>query len=670
MTTDPLPAARPADGAAGAAGAADRADGPARDRADARAADGVDGRAAESAADCSVGRADSPASDRGDARAAADLAAGEDAARVADRALVGAARHGVGAVAALVGCAVVSAATALAEPALLGHTLDLLLARDASAPAWTAVCAALIIADVLLDAVAARLTGTVGARSTAWLRRRALDRLLAAAPHHAARFPPGDLAARLTAHTTEAGTVPATAAGGVVALLPPIGGVIALLIIDLWTALAFLAGLPLLLALLRAFARDSAASVTRYQQLQLGIARRLAEALGGARTIAAAGTADRERARILRTLPELSAAGRSMWRVYGGTVARSTALLPLLLYAVIAVAGFRLASGALGVGDLVAGARYAALAAGLGAATGALAGVVRGRTAARRTAELLALPELAQGTARLPGPGTGPGPDAGPAIGTLDLDDVTVVRDGVHVLSGVTLHLPGGTRAVVVGGSGSGKSTLAAVAGRLTAPDRGRVRLDGVTLEELGAAELRREVTYAFAGPALFGDTVGSAIAFGVCPPPGPEAVVAAARAARADSFIRRLPEGYGTPLAEAPLSGGEAQRIGLARAFCRPGRLLILDDATSSLDTVTAREVDRALAAEVRPGTRITVAHRVSSAARADVVVWLERGLVRAVGPHRDLWQDPHYRAVFAAGPTTEPAEAAGPAKAAEGVR
>lgn len=105
-------------------------------------------------------------------------------------------------------------------------------------------------------------------------------------------------------------------------------------------------------------------------------------------------------------------------------------------------------------------------------------------------------------------------------------------------------------------------------------------------------------------------------------------------------------------------MSGGEIQRLGLARAFCHAGRLLVLDDATSSLDTVTAREVERALAHEVRPGTRIVVAHRLSSAVRADLVVWLEDGRVRAAGLHEELWgQDPDYRAVFAAGPT----EAAG---------
>lgn len=98
-------------------------------------------------------------------------------------------------------------------------------------------------------------------------------------------------------------------------------------------------------------------------------------------------------------------------------------------------------------------------------------------------------------------------------------------------------------------------------------------------------------------------------------------------------------------------MSGGEVQRLGLARAFCHAGRLLVLDDATSSLDTVTAREVERALAHRIRPGTRIVVAHRLSSAARADLVVWLEDGRVRAVGSHGELWQhEPAYRAVFGA--------------------
>lgn len=574
---------------------------------------------------------------------AADGSPVPDTARDADRALVAAARHSGGRTAAVLGCTVTAAAAALAEPAILGHTLDLLLRRDPSAPAWTLLCAAVIAAEVALDAAAARLTGDVDGRSTARLRRLGFAGLLSTAPHHAARHAPGETAARLTAHAAEAGKVPAAVAHTLAALLPPLGAVAALLLIDLWTALAFLLGVPLLVLLLRAFSRDTLSSVARYQQVQLATAGRLVEALAGARTIAAAGSADRERARILAQLPELGTEGRRMWQVYGGTTARSAALTPMLLYAVLAVGGIRLSAGAIGIGELLAASRYAGLAAGVGAVTGGLAAVARGRAAARRTAALLALPAMDHGRAELP--------EEGP--GTLELQGVRVVRGGSTVLHDIDLVIPGGTTVAVVGRSGAGKTLLASVAGRLTDPDAGRVLLDGVPLRELTAEALRREVGYAFDRPFLLGDTVGGAIGFGACPDPAPDTIRAAARAAGADAFVRRLPHGYGTRLADAPMSGGEVQRLGLARAFRGAGRLLVLDDATSSLDTVTAREVERALAHEVRPGTRIVVAHRLSSAVRADLVVWLEDGRVRATGTHGELWRhEPAYRSVFAAAP------------------
>ncbi|MET8295332.1 ABC transporter ATP-binding protein [Streptomyces sp. NPDC005180] len=560
------------------------------------------------------------------------------AADTADRALKAAARHSAGRTAAVAGCALAAACAALAEPALLGRALDLLLRRDPSATEWALYCAAVIAAEVLLDAATVRLTGSVDARSTAWLRRRALDALLRTAPHHGARRSPGDVSARLTAHAAGAGTVPAAVATAVTALLPPLGGLVALFLVDLWTGLAFLAGVPVLALLLRTFARASGASVGRYQQVQLALAGRLAEALAGARTIAAAGTAGREAARILAPLPELGREGRRMWRIYGGTMARTSALMPLLLYGVLCVGGLRLAAGALGVGGLLAAVRYAGLAAGAGAVTARLSAVVRGRAAARRTADLLGLPELPQGTREYAAPGPG----------TLELRGVRVERAGRTVLSGVDLRLPGGSTTAVVGRSGSGKSLLAAVAGRLTACDGGQVLLDGTALEELTGPALRREVAHAFERPALFGDSVGAAIAFGTRPEPGADAVRAAARAAGADAFVRRLPEGYRTPLDAAPLSGGELQRLGLARAFCGAGRVLVLDDATSSLDTVTAREVEHALAHDVSARTRLVVTHRATTAARADLVVWLDDGRVRATGEHARLWQDPDYRALF----------------------
>ncbi|MFF8387806.1 ATP-binding cassette domain-containing protein [Streptomyces kanasensis] len=567
----------------------------------------------------------------------------------AERVLRGALRHGAGHSTALLLCSLASAAATLAEPAVLGRTLDLLLAGDARAPRWTALCAALITADLFLDAAVAQLTGVTNARTTRWLRTRGVAGLLRAAPHDAARLPPGDLATRLTANAAEAGTVPAGAAAAAASVLPPLGGLVALFLIDWRTGAAFLAGVPALWLLLRAFATDSSDSVRHYQAAQSRIAARLVEALAGARTVAAAGTAAHERRRVLDPLPEVAREGRRMWRVYGRAVARSGVLLPLLVCLVLAVGGLRLASGAMGVGELLAVSRYAALAAGVGAVAGLLGALVRGRAAARRVAAPLALPPLPYGDGALPADGPG----------TVELRGVSVVRDGTAVLRDVDVVLPGGARVAVVGRSGAGKSVFAAVAGRLTEPDAGEVLLDGARLDSLDEVCLRREVGYAFARPALFGATVGDALAFGVDVPPG-GALRAAARAAGADGFVERLPAGYDTPVTRAPLSGGELQRLGLARAFAHAGRLLILDDATSSLDTLTERQVERALARDVRPGTRLVVAHRLSSAARADLVVWLEEGRVRAVGAHAALWRDPEYRAVFA---VRDPSGGDGPA-------
>ncbi|WP_405987113.1 ABC transporter ATP-binding protein [Streptomyces sp. NBC_00872] len=566
--------------------------------------------------------------------------------------LLGAARHSAGLVALVFLCSVASAGASLVLPAAVGRTLDLLLDHDGGAGFWLLLCVVAITAEVLLDALVALVSGTANARSTAWLRLGGLTRLIAASPERGSRFSPGDMAARLSANATEAAAAPVTAASLAASLPAPAGAIVALFLIDLWTAVAFLAGLPLLFLVLRAFTRDSSDSVARYQRVQSDIASRLVEALGGARTIAAAGTTEREIGRVLAPLPELDVQGRRMWRVHGRAVARGGVLMPLLTTGVLAVGGVRLASGAISVGELLAASRYAALAAGVGATAGFLGSLVRSRAAARRTAELLDLPALAHGTASLP-------PD-GP--GTLRLRGVRVVRDGRPLLAGVDLEIPGGVSAAVVGRSGAGKSLLAAVAGRLTEPDEGSVLLDGVPLAAVEPGQLRREVGYAFARPALWGDTIGEALAGGA-ERVSPDRVRAAARAAGADAFVRLLPQGYDTPPGEAPLSGGELQRLGLARAFAHAGRLLILDDATSSLDTVTERQVERALAQDVRAGTRLIIAHRLSSAVRADLVIWLEEGRIRAVGPHTELWRSPAYRDIFATpDPVPEPEPEPGP--------
>lgn len=553
-----------------------------------------------------------------------------------DRLLRGAVRHSWASAVALFVCSVAAAGCALAVPAVIGHTLDLLLDGRPGARTWLALSAALLAGEILLDTTGVLLSQLTNARSTAWIRSRALSGLLGTAPDRAAAHSPGDIATRLCVNSADSGGAPQAVAHLASSVLAPVGALVALALIDPWTAVVFAAGAPLLLLLLRAFARHSFDSVGRYQEVQAGIAARLTEALSGARTITAAGTLEREISRVLEPLGELGRHGRRMWTVHGRAVARSGVLLPLLTTAVLAVGGTRLAQGAMTLGELTAASRYAALAAGIGGVAAPLGTLVRARSAARRTAELAGLAPMSQGTAVLP-----------PGDGALELRGVRVVRDGVPLLTDVTLRVPGGRTAAVVGRSGSGKSTLAAVAGRLMAPDEGKVLLDGVRLDSLDRTALRAGIAYAFARPEFDGGTVADAITAG-SGSASPEQILRASSAASADDFVRLLPQGYDTPVERAPLSGGERQRLGLARAFVREARLMILDDATSSLDTATERQVEHALSRSVRPGTRLVVAHRVSTAARADLVVWLHAGRVRRVAPHGELWADAEYRQVF----------------------
>ncbi|MFJ5091347.1 ATP-binding cassette domain-containing protein [Streptomyces sp. NPDC088674] len=542
-------------------------------------------------------------------------------------------------------CSLGAALAALALPALLGSTLSRLVAGG-PVP-WTGIrlCLVLTAAEVLLDAAVAALGGAASATRTARLRGLLLGRVLAAEPDDRDLPRPGDLATRLTANTAEAATVPVTLATAVPAVLLPLGGLAGVLLTDLWTGLALLAGFPAVAVLLRVFTTGTAEAGARYQHTQAVLASRLTEVLEGAETVRAAGTARREFARVTAPLAELAAHGRTTWLLYGRAAGRAGVLLPLLTVLVLAVAGLRLAAGALDVGALVAVTRYTALAVGIGTVTGALGALARGRAAAGRLTPLLALCAPPSGSAPLP-----------PGGGALTLRGVGLRREGADVLCGIDLDVAAGEYLAVVGRSGAGKSHLVAVAGGLVVPSAGRVLLDGADLRDLDPGALRRAVAHAFERPVLFGDTIGDALAFGAARADG-ATVRAGARGAAAHAFVRALPDGYATPVDAAPLSGGEHQRLGLARAFAHQGRLLVLDDATSALDTLTEREVHRHVAR--LPVTRLHVTHRPAVAARADRVLWLDAGRVRGCGPHAELWDDAAYREVFTGGPAVRPAGA-----------
>ncbi|GHF27539.1 ABC transporter ATP-binding protein [Kitasatospora xanthocidica] len=556
--------------------------------------------------------------------------------RAADRLLLSVVRRTGGWALVLVLAALGSVLAQVLLPAVVGSAVDSAMAGrtdDGRITTCTAVIVVFIVCEVLSDLAAGRSS----AAGTAWLRRAQLAHLLTLGGRATARFDPGDLTARLIGGAADAGAAAEAAVWAALSVLPTLTSVVALWLIDPWLALTFLVGMPALVFFLRSYAQDMSALIARYQKVQGAVAAGFVEALGGMRTIAAAGTTDREAERVLRPLPELSGLGHGFWRAQTKVAAQNALLVPLLEVAVLSVAGFGLAAGRVTPGEMLAASRYAGLGAGLGMTAMYLGRLARARAGGGRIREVLAEPAAAYGTGALP---------AGP--GRLELRGVTVRVGGQTLLDGLDLTVPGGTSLAIVGRSGTGKSLLAAVAGRLTDPHGGTVLLDGVPLPELSHEELRGAVGYAFERPALLGRTLGEAIALDDVAEADRPRLSRAAAAACIDAFVERLPEGYRTDPREVPMSGGEAQRLGLARAFAHRGRVLVLDDATSSLDTVTEFKVSTALTTELADRTRLIVAHRASTAARCDLVAWLDGGGIRRVGPHEELWALPEYRAVF----------------------
>jgi ATP-binding cassette, subfamily B, bacterial RamA/AmfB len=537
-------------------------------------------------------------------------------------------------------------------PAAVGRAVDAMLSefhRPANGVSqatngvgrWLAGCALLVAVIVCCGAATDLATGMANASVTARLRQSLAAHTLRCGPGLLGSMTAGDTVSRIVGGTAEAGAAPASLVMAIAATIPPLGSVVALGLIDPWLMAAFAVAFPLLALVLRRLVRDSSAVSAGYQRAQAAIAGRLLDALAGARTIAAAGTQDQERQRILVPLTALRDQGDASWRVQARAAAQGMIIAPALQVVVVAVAGIELARHRISAGDLLAASQYAVLAVGIGASIGLVNQVGRARGGARRAAELLHQPPMQYGARAL-----APGP------GELRLRGVTICRGNsgdAAVLCGLDLTIPGGLAVAVVGRSGAGKSTLAQLAGRLADPDQGSVALDGTDLRELSHHALREAVVYAFERPELFGRTPGEAIAFGLKRPAG-QRVMNAAVGSQAAGFLARLPHGMRTPLADAPLSGGELQRLGLARAFAHAAtaRLLILDDATSSLDTVTEMLVSQALTNQMSGRTRLIVAHRVTTAARADLVAWLDGGRIRALAPHRRLWADAEYRSVF----------------------
>jgi len=223
--------------------------------------------------------------------------------------------------------------------------------------------------------------------------------------------------------------------------------------------------------------------------------------------------------------------------------------------------------------------------------------------------------------------------------GRIELREVAFRYGNRSVLRGVSLAIEPGEMIGLVGHSGSGKTTLVNLMCRFYDVTEGSIRLDGVDIRQLAVADYRRNIGLVLQEPFLFFGTVADNIAYGK-PGATRDEIVAAARAAHAHDFILRLPQGYDSLVGERGqgLSGGERQRISIARALLIDPRILILDEATSSVDTETEKEIQKALDNLVRGRTTIAIAHRLSTLRKADRLVVMDRGRIVEVGNHEQL--------------------------------
>ena len=404
-----------------------------------------------------------------------------------------------------------------------------------------------------------------------------------------------------------------------------------MLSLDWRLALVTLAPLPLISYGVRRFGRQIHALSEESQQRLAALSARVQEGLAGIRVVKVFAQEGHER----RVFDGLNAdlRNKNMQLVHVTSLFYPTMQFTIGFATVVVLlfGGREVVQGAITLGEFVQFTLYLGILAWPMIAVGWVVNVVeRGRASMTRLNYILdAVPDVQDAPDALE-------PDL---RGAIEFRSLSFAHNGKRVLEEISLRIPAGRTVAVVGPTGSGKSTLAQLIPRLYNPPPGTLFVDGVPVEKIKLAHLRRAIGYVPQDTFLFGDTIYENIAFGV-ENADREAVEAAAEVSDILSDIEEFPAGFQTVVGERgiTLSGGQKQRTTISRAVLRNPKILILDDSLSSVDTYTEEEILKRLEAVMRDRTSILISHRVSTVRNADEIVVLDGGRIVERGTHDEL--------------------------------
>ncbi|WP_433005762.1 ABC transporter ATP-binding protein [Kribbella sp. CA-294648] len=536
----------------------------------------------------------------------------------------------------------------LATPLVTKSVLDGLASSASIAPA-VVLLVVLLVAGSALGLIQWIILGRMGERVVLEARSSMVRRLFRVRIGELATRSPGELVTRVTSDTV---LLREAAASSIVELVNSVIGLAGALILMatldgvlLATTLGALVVVGVIVGLLMP-------PMARAQEQAQGAVGRLGGVLEGAlraiRTVKASRAEHRESERVIVEATE--SARQSIRAVRFQAVAFTVAGfgVGLAIMLILGLGAYRVSEGLLTVSALVAFLLYAfQLMEPVSSLATTVGGLQAGIAAAARIREVDALeleptddsPVLRKSTASL-------------SDSALVFDNVTAryAPGAAPAIQDVSVEIPRIGHTAIVGPSGAGKTTIFSLLLRFLNPDSGRLILDGVPLQDWSLEDLRRRVVYVEQDTPLVPGTLRENLLY-THEEAGEESVWEALRAVRLDERVRELPDGLDTVLSTAVISGGERQRIALARALVGDPEILLLDEATAQLDGLTEAAVHEVIARIARTGAVLTIAHRLSTVIDADQIIVLEAGSVRARGTHQELLAtDSLYQSLVAA--------------------